>query len=438
MIKDDEVVNKMKEAGLGLVLTPKDNTIELSLLPKRDPLRAREVLYRAINGAETFFTIFIKGMPFCFMPDAWDHILYRKRPGAAYARIAACACCRLNGVCPGLEKKSVFHGALRAELFPVLAAPNEVVIELTKDCNLNCRVCASVRRGEERPFKELVGILRQARKMGVANVRFTGGEPFLSKSLVPLLKAAKALGFYTLVNTNASAADKKLLGEAAPYMDNVLVSLQGRDARTENEATRTPGLFWTKLDNIAFLKTAGVSALRLGTVISSDVLKNFPAYYRLAAKLKADIWELYRPMARSGAANDKGAFCLKPADIKRLSKYIASLNPAAPRVVIANPVPLCLVPAAERKHFLGAAFDDGHTRVVYDTRGFFKPSYYIDEDLGANLEKAWNSRFLKTLSRLDYLPGRCRSCRDLLKCLGGSRALAKAGGGCCFARDPWM
>jgi len=438
MMKEDEVVSKMKAAGLKLALNAKDNTIELSLLPAADPLEARETLYRALNGAEAFFTIYIKNMPFCFMPDAWDHILYRKKPGASYARIAACADCRLNGFCPGLEKNKAFYNALRRELSPVLAVPNEVVIELTKKCNLNCGVCAAVRGGEERPFQELVGVLRQAKEAGVKNIRFTGGEPFLSKSLVPLLKAAKALGFYTLVNTNAVAADKKLLEQAAPYMDNVLISMQGRDKRTENEATGTPGLFRAKLENIALLKARGVKVLRLGTVIAQDVLNNFHSYYRLAAKLKADIWELYRPMTSAGAGNDKAGARLKRTDIKRLSKRIASLVPAAPRVVIANPVPLCLVPAAERKHFLGAAFDDGHTRVVYDARGFFKPSYYIYEDLGATLETAWDSRFLKTLSHLDYLPGRCKSCRDLLKCLGGSRALAKAGGKGYFAADPWL
>ncbi|MEI7482412.1 MAG: radical SAM protein [Elusimicrobiota bacterium] len=435
------ITDKLKAAGISFLVTAGDNAVELSLLETADPLRIlkiRDILYRALNGLEPFFTVYIKDLPFCFMPDAWDHILYRKKSGATYARIAACAACRLNAFCPGLEKKSVFSRSLRAELSPVLAAPNEVVIELTKKCNLNCLVCFSDRRSEERPLKDLSAVLRQAKKMGVRNIRFTGGEPFLSKNLLPLLKAAKALGFYTLVNTNAVAADKKLLEKAARHIDNVLVSLQGRDNKTEGEATRTPGLFTAKLANIGLFKTGGVKVLRLGTVISKDVLNNFPAYYRLAVRLKADIWELYRPMPGHSAQSGKKEFRLKREDIKRLSKNIASLKAGAPRVVMANPVPLCLVPAAERKNFLGAAFDDGHTRVVYDTRGFFKPSYYIEKNLGFSLKKAWDSRFLKDLNRLDYLPGRCKVCRDLLKCLGGSRALAKDGGSGYLAEDPWL
>ena len=438
MTQNADIAKKMKEAGLGVSIISKDAAVELSLLGTADPLKAREILYKALNGLEPFFTVFIKGLPFCFMPDAWDHILYRKMFGAAYARIAACAACRLNGFCPGLEKKSGFYKRLRGELYPVLAAPDEVVIELTKKCDLNCRVCFAGRRSEEQSFKNLSGVLRQAKKMGVKNIRFTGGEPFLNKNLVPLLKAAKARGFYTLVNTNAAATDKKLLKTAAEYMDNVLVSLQGRDKRTESEATRTQGLFHAKLSNITSLRTAGVKILRLGTIISKDVLNNFPAYYRLAARLKADIWELYRPMAENSAPSGKAGFHLKQEDVKRLSKRIASLKTAAPRVVIANPVPLCLVPAEERKNFLGAAFDDGHTRVVYDPRGFFKPSYYMEKNLGTSLKKAWRSRFLKTLSGFDYLPGRCKTCRDLLKCLGGSRAAAKKARGTYSSPDPWM
>lgn len=437
-MNNTDIEKKLKKAGLKVFVEAKNDTIELSLLKTADPLKARELLYGALNGLEPFFTVFIKGPPFCFMPDAWDHILYRKRSGADYARFASCADCRLNGFCPGLEKTSRFHKDLRAELSPVLAAPNEVVIELTKKCNLNCRVCFAGRRNEERSLKNLRGILRQAGKMGVKNVRFTGGEPFLSKNLAPLLKAAKAMGFYTLVNTNALAAGKKLLRRAAPCIDNVLVSLQGRDQRTERKATRTPGLFPEKLANIRSLKPAGVKILRLGTVISGDVINNFPAYYRLAARLKADIWELYRPMPPLNTPAGENGFRLEPEDIKRLSQRLASLKAVSPRVVIANPVPLCLVPAAERKNFLGAAFDDGHTRVVYDPRGFFKPSYYIEENLGTSLEKAWASRFLKTLGGFGHLPGRCKACRELLKCLGGSRYLAKAGNGNYFAKDPWL
>jgi MoaA/NifB/PqqE/SkfB family radical SAM enzyme len=319
----------------------------------------------------------------------------------------------------------------------VLPAPREVVIELTKECNQDCRICFTDRRSGGRPLKELCGILRQAKKMGVRNIRFTGGEPFLSVHLLPLLKAAKAAGFYTLVNTNASAADASKFKKTAAYIDNVLVSLQGRNEKSEHAATGIQGLFSRKLKNIGALKAGGVKILRLGTVVSRDILKDFPAYHRLACRLKANIWELYRPMLDKEALSRNREFDLARSDIKRLSGRISSLGPGLPRVVIANPVPLCAVPAPERKNFLGSAFDDGRTRLVYDARGFFKPSYCIEENLGPSLKKAWASPFLERLNAAARLPGRCKACRYLLKCHGGSRFLANTGG-CRPAADPWF
>ena len=155
-------------------------------------------------------------------------------------------------------------------------------------------------------------------------------------------------------------------------------------------------------------------------------------------------------MMKEDALAKAGDFKLMPSDMAHLSKILQSLpcppspfgistNPkelGPPRVVIANPVPLCLAPAAERKHFLGAAFDDGHTRVVYDPRGFFKPSYHMDEDLGQTLKEAWGSPALKKINAPGRMPRRCRKCAHFLKCLGGSRFLAKEAGGSYLAGDP--
>ena len=90
MINQKHITDNLKAAGIGFLVTAGDNAIELSLLETADPLRilkAREILYRALNGLEPFFTVYIKDLPFCFMPDAWDHILYRKKSGPACARI---------------------------------------------------------------------------------------------------------------------------------------------------------------------------------------------------------------------------------------------------------------------------------------------------------------------------------------------------------------
>jgi len=436
MTSPASLAGAFKALGAGFAIDPAAAAVTLTLADPARALEARELFYRALNGLEPHFSVFIEGLPFCFMPDAWDHVLYRRRAGRAYKAVRQCGSCALRGFCPGLEKNGVFNGKLRGELSPVLPVPKEIVFELTKRCNLACRCCFSDRSIMEPALEKLDAQLRKAAALGVRDIRFTGGEPFLSPHLLPLLKTAKKLGCYTLVNTNA-CAPSGLYAAAAPFMDNVLVSLQGRDQASDRAATGKAGLFRLKLTNMRLLRST-VPVFRIGTVASRNLLKNFTAYHALAARLKADVWEIYRPMLGHNAAAAGPEFDLGPADLAGLSARAAALKPGGPRVLLANPLPLCLVPEAERKNLLGGAFDDGHTRLVYDPRGFFKPSYYIAEELGGEIKKAWRSGYMKNLRSFYRRPGSCRNCRYLLKCLGGSRAMAMASGGDHFGNDPWL
>jgi MoaA/NifB/PqqE/SkfB family radical SAM enzyme len=419
-----ELAARFRALGASFRLDPRNAEAELALLRQDEAEAARELFYAALGPLEQNFTVFISGMPACFMPDAWDHMLYRARPGKKHARVKQCAACAVKAMCPGVEAGGVFAGRLRSALRPVLPAPSEIVFELTKRCNLACRVCSVERTSAEQPLATLTAQLRKAAAMGVKNVRFTGGEPFLSASLLPLLKAAKRLGLYTLVNTNATAAARP---PAAGLIDNVLVSLQGCDARSDAAATGRRGLFRRKLAGMRALRRT-VPVFRLGTVASPELLENFARYRALAAGLDADIWEIYRPM-NSGA--------MTPGGMKKISSLINAAGTGAPRTLIANPLPLCLVPRAERRNLLGAMYDDGHTRLVHDPRGFFKPSYYIAENLGADAAAAWNSAYMLRLRSLAGLGRSCRACRWLPKCLGGSRCMAAAGGSY-FSADPWL
>lgn len=430
-----DVLAALKARGVGCVIKPASREVELSLLPGSKPAETRELLYKALNGLEPHFSVFLRGLPACFMPDAWDHALYPKKTGRRYFRFPACGRCSLAALCPGLEKGGAFDGPARRLLAPVLPAPAELVIELTKKCNLNCRLCFSSGSPETMPLPALKRALKEARALGVRSVRFTGGEPFLSPDLLPLLKEARRLGFYTLVNTNAALNNAPLFKKAAPLIDNVLVSLQAPGPAEEKAATGAD--FKVKLANMRLLR-AKVPVFRLGTVASKSFMSGFGRWRALAAKLEADIWELYRPMPDGRGAARSGDFDLGPADLKRLSRLAAQSEKSGLKTLVANPAPLCLVAPAERKNLLGAAFDDGHTRLVLDPRGFYKPSYYIDENLGASLKTAWASPYRRRLVSFSWLPASCRSCRWLLKCLGGSRALARAASGTYFAGDPWL
>ncbi|MCX5785592.1 MAG: radical SAM protein [Elusimicrobia bacterium] len=423
-------------AGVSALINRKERTLCISVRPGRTELEtARAFLYGALNTYENRFSVFVKGVPFCFLPDAYDHILRPKSSRRKAARLDICSRCRLSRLCPGLEPGSIFLGPAGIGLKPVLEIPLEIVIEVNRRCNLACAVCSSGSLTAKLSLPEIRSHLAAARALGVKNIRFTGGEPFLHPKILEALAAAKKLGFYVLVNTNATLLDAKLIKKAAPFIDNILVSMQGCDAESEAAATGTRGLFSKKIKNIRLLRRSGIGVLRLGTVISKELITNFEKYRALAEGLKAEIWELYRPMGSNTSLPKEFRITLK--DLRRLVRRLEPRLGLKPRTLFANPVPFCLFKKRQAPLFLGASFDDGHTRLVLDPRGFYKPSYYIQKKLGAEPFKAWNSRLLKNISG----PARLRSCRSCifrLRCLGGSRFMARAESGNYSGKDPYL
>ena len=84
--------------------------------------------------------------------------------------------------------------------------PNEVIIELTNGCNLECSFCMNNRRLKnltELHFTKVFSVLEDIKEHGIKAVRFTGGEPFLRRDLPDILRKAKSLGLYVILNTNS-------------------------------------------------------------------------------------------------------------------------------------------------------------------------------------------------------------------------------------------
>jgi len=422
--------------GVNALINHKEKTLFISVRPERMEFEiARVFLYKALNSYENRFSVFIKGIPFCFLPDACDHILPPRPFPHKAVKLDICSRCRLHRLCPGLEPDSFFRGPAGKNLKPVLEIPLEIVIEVNRRCNLACAVCSSSSLTAELSLPQIRLHLRAARTLGVKNIRFTGGEPFLHPRILEALAAAKKLGFYVLVNTNATLLNAKLIKKASPFIDNILVSMQGCDAESEAVATGIRGLFPEKIKNIRLLRRSGIGVLRLGTIISKELIENFERHQALAENLKAEVWELYRPMSAK-AWRQKDFPTLK--DLRRLAKHLEPRLERKPRVVFANPVPFCLFKKSQAPLFLGAIFDDGHSRLILDPRGFYKPSYYIQKNLGVSAREAWDSRLLKDISDPSRLGGKCRNCVFRLRCRGGSRFLAWTENGNYIEKDPLL
>ncbi len=181
-------------------------------------------------------------------------------------------------------------------------------------------------------------------------------------------------------------------------------------------------------------KKYGVKIVRAGTVATKRNIKNLEKFFRLVLKLNLDEWELYRPIP---AKNNKEFWSKK--DVKILVDKLIKFRKISGRTFfIANGIPFCSYDKNKVNSVsAGALPEDGHIRFAIDPRGFAKPHYYFEKNIGdpLNILACWNHPFMKKMRNLEFVPRECKNCFFLEKCRGGSRYLAKIDYGNYLARD---
>ena len=162
--------------------------------------------------------------------------------------------------------------------------------------------------------------------------------------------------------------------------------------------------------------------------------KNFDKYFHLINKLGVNSWELYRPLIN----DDSGEFDITKDEYLWLMNKIKEVKLNGFDLKIPNPVPFCISNDLELSKYVlfGGYAEDGHSRIVLDVDGYYKPSYFMFNNLGTAILESWNDPFLKKIRSHKYLPAKCQECSCLTWCMGGSRHLAKSTSGDYFSHDP--
>ena len=152
-------------------------------------------------------------------------------------------------------------------------------ISLTDRCNLRCTYCMPA---EGLPFQppsslmqrdEIVRLARLAtERLGVRQVRFTGGEPLLRKDLVEIIRDVAALDVRPEVSltTNAIGLSGRAAALAEAGLDRVNVSLDSICAETFAIITRRPFLDRV-LKGIDALGEAGIRHTKINAVLIPGV-----------------------------------------------------------------------------------------------------------------------------------------------------------------------
>jgi len=181
---------------------------------------------------------------------------------------------------PGQTERRTDHGAAEAPTAgPLLDTYGRVAtdlrVSLTDRCNLRCSYCMPAEGLDWLPGKALLSPDELTRlmhiavtRLGVSSVRFTGGEPLLSRHLEEMIEAAASLRPRPeiSVTTNGVGLARRAAALAAAGLDRVNVSLDSVDRDRFAAITRRDRLA-DVLAGLTAAKEAGLTPVKVNAVL---------------------------------------------------------------------------------------------------------------------------------------------------------------------------
>jgi len=442
VITKNNYINLKKE--IFHLMRLKKHQVELTITNKKELMPSFGEIFlhlQEITVYENYIQIKIRDIPHCLLPDIDGRMIFNESKEGKI-KLQQCQGCRYERRCGGvLSKYLEVYGD--KEIKKVKDLPREVMIEVEPGCNFNCCFCFNknsfAKQGRDiktfttSQVKKIIKAIAQAE---VKIIRFTGGEPLLRKDIFELMEYAKLKGLKVRLNTNGSLINnEKVVKKLNSLISSILIPIESYNDRKESLITGYQHSLEKKIKAIKLLKKEGLMTIRAGTVATKESIRNLEKIFKLVQVLKLDDWEVYRPIPIP-----ENKFPISRKDVKILVDKLIKFSQKAGRTFnIVNGIPFCAynkekVNSVSR----GALPIDGHIRHAIDPRGYAKPDYYIDKNIGHPLDilGCWNHPFMKKMRNLEYVPKECKNCQYIEKCRGGSRFAAKIAFNSFKAKDP--
>ncbi|MFZ1343551.1 pyrroloquinoline quinone biosynthesis protein PqqE [Thiothrix eikelboomii] len=173
--------------------------------------------------------------------------------------------------------------------------PLWLLAEVTHSCPLQCPYCSNplelVPKKDELDTETWLKVLHQARKLGAAQLGFSGGEPLVRKDLEVLVGEARKLGYYSNLITSGVGMDAARVEKFRELgLDHIQISFQADDASLNDYLAGTKA-FQHKLDMARAVKASGYPMV-LCFVIHRQNMHRVAQMLDLAVELQADYVEL--------------------------------------------------------------------------------------------------------------------------------------------------
>lgn len=167
--------------------------------------------------------------------------------------------------------------------------PLTVLLELTRDCNLNCRHCYQAGPADktraEMPTSSILDLITELCQAGCLFLTLSGGEPLRHPDFLEICQKANSAHMVIQVFTNGTLITESLARELA--LLNILdihLSIYGARDETHDHITQQVGSYRQTLRAVSILKKVGLS-VRLKYIMMKDNISDYEAMLRLGRQL---------------------------------------------------------------------------------------------------------------------------------------------------------
>jgi len=229
------------------------------------------------------------------------------------------------------------HNSLRYH--KVLTSPQEVGIEVTNSCNLQCIMCdkwkwikKDKRLGGNLTTQKLKSIFDEAAKIGVKSIILTGGEPTLRKDFCELIEYLSHLNFNIAITTNGTYITSKMRELLIKNNVKVFFSLHGSYAELCDKLEGKSGTFKKVIKNIRdFISTKKKykdtrCKVAIRCVVQKENVSDLASLFKLADKLGVDMVTYTIVHGRSRARLNEKCIQLLYGSFIKIKKIISTTN----------------------------------------------------------------------------------------------------------------
>ncbi|MEN3015181.1 MAG: radical SAM protein [bacterium] len=317
-----------------------------------------------------------------------------------------------------------------------ISAPLKINFALTYECHLKCKHCFSnsgkktqEELNQELKTEKILEIIDELEKMGIYYISFGGGEPFLKKDFIQILKKADQKKMNISISTSLSFPDLEKFIEMFHQEDITISELKiSIEAVTAKEYSNVRGknVFETLKKNLLILndykKTKNIFT-RFSFILNKQNYTYLPNFLSFSEQYNAD-GIIFYPIYNIGRAQNHPELMLSNQDLEKIGKIIQNMKQRTKLEIDFFSIPFKF---GRNRLYSSFGCSCGKTTIYISPTGQVLPSgffikYQNQFSLGnihnKTLRQIWKEN---TTNQLNNLPTdtKCNGCYYLDECKGG-------------------